>query len=104
MDHKKQLKNLGIAITLVIAPFLIFNYMPALNEKYFPTSPMFLLDLPYLLIAIIWGVSLYLFIKIRKNIENRKSFFNYLVLILAVLNGVLIAYFIYFIFILFFNK
>lgn len=114
MEDKKQLKDLLISIFLTILPIFIFILTPGLADKYFHVfsgrfmyisqdhyfafSPTFVLDLPYFLPPIIWAIAVWFCLKIRKEIENRKSFLNYLILALTVLNSIFFLYSIWFLY------
>jgi len=115
-EHKKESKtrNTIWAISLTILPFLVYAFTPGLadtyfhifsgrivymgQDHYFGFSPTFVLDLPYFLPLVIWALALWFCIKTRKQIENHKSFFNYFVLVLVVLNSMALVYSLWFIY------
>lgn len=108
MKNKKQLKNFFISIFLTLSPILIYVLFPIFENKYFDIfsgnfmylssnyyfslSPSFILDLPYFLPLTIWIFTILFCLKIRKEIQNRKSFFNYFDLALIVLNVILLLF------------
>ncbi len=108
MEKKKQIKYSIIAITLTLLPFIIYAFYTDLYNKYFDVfsgslmylakdnyfsfSPTFILEIPLFLPPILWALSLWLYLKVRKDIENRKSFFNYSNLVLIVLNSVFLIF------------
>ncbi|HAQ02909.1 TPA: hypothetical protein DEP30_02285 [Candidatus Nomurabacteria bacterium] len=112
MNKQKRIKELVLAIVLTILPIFIFIIMPALEDKYFDLfsgrlmylsqdyyfsfSPLFIFDLPYFFTPIISALAVWFCLKIRKSIENRSSFFNYLNLVLIVLNSVFSLYSLWF--------
>lgn len=95
-------------IILTILPILIFSVMPLLENRYFEMfagrliylskdyyfsiSPLLILDLPYFFTPIISASAVWFCLKIRKSIEDRKSFFNYLTLVLIVFNFIICAF------------
>ncbi|OGI73008.1 hypothetical protein A3D42_03040 [Candidatus Nomurabacteria bacterium RIFCSPHIGHO2_02_FULL_41_18] len=113
MENKKQFKNLLVSILLTVLPVFIFIITPGLADKYFHIfsgqliytgqdhyfgfSPTFLLDLPYFLPPLLWTLALWFCLKVRKETASRKSFLNYSILSLAVLNSVFFLYSIWFI-------
>ncbi|MCF7834122.1 MAG: hypothetical protein K9L98_02070 [Candidatus Pacebacteria bacterium] len=114
MEHKQQLKNLVISILLTLLPILIFMLIPSMGNKYFDMfsgrimyissdhffsfSPIFVLNLLYFLPPIIWIFSIWFCLKIRRGIQDRKSFFNYFNLILIVLGSVELLYSLWFLY------
>lgn len=108
MEKKKQIKYSIIAITLTLLPFIIYAFYTDLYNKYFDVfsgtlmytgtnnyfsfSPTFMLNIPLFLPPILWALSLWLYFKIRKSIQNKKSIFNYLIIVLIVLNSIFLLY------------
>lgn len=111
-NHMENKKQLLISILLTALPVFIFIITPGLADKYFHVfsgqliytgqdhyfgfSPTFVLDLPYFLPPVIWGLALWFCIKTRKEIPSRKSLVNYFNLVLIVLNSVGLLYSLWF--------
>jgi hypothetical protein len=109
MQYKKQTINLALCIFLSTLPIIIFIWAQWFENRYFDTfsgvltyasidhffsvRPMFILDMPYLLIPLFSGLALWFCLKVRKAIIDQKSALNYIVLVLIVLNFVSLFYF-----------
>lgn len=118
-NHMENKKQLTISILLTVLPIFIFIITPGLADKYFHVfsgqliytgqdhyfgfSPTFVLDLPYFFPPLLWALALWFCLKVRGKIMDRKSFFNYIILILIVLNGIGLAYSLWFIWSIFFD-
>lgn len=118
MENKKQLKTSIIGLLLTFLPIFIYVITSFIADKYyhvfagrvtylttdyyFSFSPSFILDLPYFLPPIIWAFTLWFCVKTEKDIQDHKSFLNYLMLVLIVLNSFFLLFSLWFIYSLYF--
>lgn len=107
-DMEKLTQKIVWIIVLTILPILVYvlgwkfedryfglfsgRLMYISPEYYFGFSPTFVLDLPFFLPPLLWAGAVWLCLKTRKQITDRKSFQNYAVLILLTLNSVFFLY------------
>ena len=113
LEKEQKTKRVVWIIGLTILPFFIYAFTPILFDKYFDVfsgrlmytgqdhyfgfSPTFILDLPYFLPPVIWALALWFCFKIRKQTQNKKSYFNYFILTLIILNCIFTLYSLWFI-------
>lgn len=112
METKNQIKKVFWAVAFTILPAFIYpltfrfqdkyfdvfsgRFMYISQEHYFEFSLVSVLDSFFFLVPVLWIGAIWFCLKVRKEIENRKSFLNYLVLVLIILNGVGLLYSLWF--------